>query len=167
MSRLIIELPEKLRASLEREAGRLDISVDSLVEGLIKKFLQKQRVEVEKAGKHPQKERRATFRQKADQQVILYFKTDDGHYGLYKTGDLKNLAPGGALVECAANVSNDNFLRMNEEFELIFQMKDLQQPLYLLCKINRVSQSKTKTVLGVSFIRTDDDNYRTMLKYLD
>ena len=162
------ELPEALYISLEQEAERLDIAVDSLLTGLVKKFLQKQRGLLDEGQPPAAEDRRASPRLKIAQSAILYFKTDNGRYGLYKTGDLKELAQGGALLECDTSVSNEDFFRMGVEFELIFQVSDEQVPLYMPCRICRVIRTKSKTTLGVNFTCSpEDENYKVLMHHLD
>jgi hypothetical protein len=163
MSKILIELPESMITALEREADRLDLSPDSLVEGLIKKFLQKWEVLVEEEQK---KERRHAPREKFIQSAVLYFKTNDDLYGLYRSGDLKNLALDSALVECEADMSNSDLFRAGTEFDLIFQLKEEQQPLRIVCKIRRVTRAVSKIRMGVSFLQQDDETRGILREYL-
>jgi hypothetical protein len=164
MKKISIELPEKLSAALDIEADRLEISMDSLVEGLVKKFLEKQSVSLDEI---PGDDRRSSPRMKIKQPAILYFKTDNGRYGLYKSGDLKDIAQGGVLVECDASVSGGELFRTGSEFELIFQLQDGQQPLRLLCKVCRIMQTESKTKMGVAFTQSDEESHRTLLEFLN
>lgn len=164
MKKVSIELPEQLGRALGSEADRLEMTVDSLVEGLVKKFLQKQKVEMEQS---LDDERRTAPRLKIKQSAILYFKTDNGRYGLYKSGDLKDIAQGGVLVECDTSVSNGDLFRSGAEFELIFQLQEGQPPLRMQCKVCRVMQSENKTRMGVAFANADEDNHKTLLEYLN
>lgn len=164
MKKISIELPEKLSNALDIEADRLELSVDSLIEGLVKKFLEKQSVSF---GDIPGDERRSSPRVKIKQSAILYFKTDNGKYGLYKSGDLKDIAQGGVLVECDASVSSGDLFKSGSEFELIFQIKDGQPPLRMLCKVCRVMQTENKTKLGVAFTQSDEESHKTLIEFLN
>lgn len=164
MKKLTIELPEKLSNALDIEADRLEISIDSLVEGLIKRFLEKQSVSLDEL---PGDERRSSPRYKIKQSAILYFKTDNGKYGLYKSGDLKDIAQGGVLVECDASVSSGDLFKSGSEFELIFQLEEGQAPLRMLCKVCRVMQTESKTKMGVVFTQSDEDTHRTLIEFLN
>lgn len=164
MKKISIELPEKLSNALDIEADRLEISIDSLVEGLVKKFLEKQSVSLDEI---PGDERRSSPRVKIKQSAILYFKTDNGRYGLYKSGDLKDIAQGGVLVECDASVSSGDLFKTGSEFELIFQLQDGQPPLRMLCKVCRVMQTESKTKMGVSFTQSDEESHKTLLEFLN
>lgn len=164
MKKISIELPEKLSNALDVEADRLEISIDSLVEGLIKKFLEKQSVSLDGI---PGDERRSSPRVKIKQSAILYFKTDNGKYGLYKSGDLKDIAQGGVLVECDASVSSGDLFKSGSEFELIFQIQEGQPPLRMLCKVCRVMQSENKTKMGVSFTQSDEESHKTLMEFLN
>lgn len=164
MKKISIELPEKLSNALDVEADRLEISVDSLVEGLVKKFLQKQSVSIDEI---PGDERRSSPRLKIKQSAILYFKTDNGKYGLYKSGDLKDIAQGGVLVECDASVSSGDLFKSGSEFELIFQIQEGQPPLRMLCKVCRVTQSENKTRMGVTFTQSDEESHKTLMEFLN
>lgn len=164
MKKISIELPEKLSNALDIEADRLEITVDSLVEGLIKRFLEKQSVSLDEV---PGDERRSSPRMKIKQSAILYFKTDNGRYGLYKSGDLKDIAQGGVLVECDASVSNGELFKTGSEFELIFQLEDGQPPLRILCMVCRVTKTESKTRMGVSFTQSDEETHKNLLEFLN
>lgn len=164
MKKISIELPEKLSNALDIEADRLEISIDSLVEGLVKKFLEKQSVSLDEI---PGDDRRSSPRMKIKQSAILYFKTDNGKYGLYKSGDLKDIAQGGVMVECDASVSSGELFKSGSEFELIFQLHEGQPPLRMLCKVCRVMQTETKTKMGVAFTQSDDESHKTLLDFLN
>ena len=164
MKKITIELPEKLSNALDMEADRLEISTDSLIEGLIKKFLGKQSVSLDEI---PGDERRSSPRLKIKQSAILYFKTDNGRYGLYKSGDLKDIAQGGVLIECDASIGNVDLFKSGSEFELIFQLQEAQPPLRMLCTVCRVIQNETKTKLGVSFTQSDEESHKSLLDFLN
>lgn len=164
MKKISIELPEKLSNALDVEADRLEISIDSLIEGLVKKFLEKQSVNLDEI---PGDERRSSPRLKIKQSAILYFKTDNGRYGLYKSGDLKDIAQGGVLVECDASVNSGDLFKTGSEFELIFQLQDGHPPLRVQCKVCRVIQSESKTKMGVAFTQSDEESHRTLLEFLN
>jgi hypothetical protein len=164
MSKISIELSENTVTALEREANRLEISLDSLVEGLIRKFLQKQGLMPEEEER--KNERRHSPREKFTQSAVLYFKTNDGLYGLYRSGDLKNLALDSALVECETDVGNSDPFRAGTEFDLIFQLKEEQQPLRIMCKVRRVTRAVSKIRMGVSFLQQDDETRKILLEYL-
>ncbi len=164
MKKITIELPEKLSRALDVEADRMEMTVDSLVEGLVKKFLQKQSVNVDE---QLEDDRRSAPRLKIKQSAILYFKTDNGRYGLYKSGDLKDIAQGGVLVECDNSVSNGDLFKTGSEFELIFQVQEGQPPLRMQCKVCRVTQTESKTRMGVAFSQPDPENHQVLLEYLN
>lgn len=164
MKKISIELPEKLSNAFDVEADRLEISIDSLVEGLIKRFLEKQSISLDEI---PGDERRSSQRVKIKQSAILYFKTDNGKYGLYKSGDLKDIAQGGVQVECDASVSSGDLFKSGSEFELIFQIQDGQPPLRMLCRVCRVVQSENKTKMGVSFTQSDEESHKTLMEFLN
>lgn len=164
MKKITIELPEKLSSALHTEADRLEISLDSLLEGLVKKFLEKQNVYLAEI---PGDDRRSSPRIKIKQSAILYFKTDNGRYGLYKSGDLKDIAQGGVMLECDTGVSGGDLFKAGSEFELIFQIHDGQPPLRMLCKVCRVMQTESKTQMGVAFARSDDESHKTLLEFLN
>lgn len=163
-SRLSIELPEELSSALEREAERLEISLNSLVEGLIKKFLQKQAAALEKA---QAAERRSTQREPLAQSAVLHFEADNGLYGLYRSGDMKNIALDGALLECETNISDRDLFRIGSEFELIFQPGEGLHPLHVWCRVRRATQAKGRMRLGVAFARLDAESRKTLTAYLN
>jgi hypothetical protein len=160
MTKFTLEVSEKLWTALENEAGRMDLAVDSLVEGLVKKFLQKQNAALETT---QDDERRTAPRVKIKQAAILYFETDGGKYGLYKSGDLKDIAAGGVLVECDTSVGNGALFKAGAEFDLIFQLTENQPPLRVQCKVCRVMQNNAKTRLGVAFSNANEETCKMLL----
>lgn len=164
IKKLSIELPEKVANALALEAERLEISTDSLVEGLIKNFLKKLNIDHETA---IVSERRTSPRVQIKESAILYFKTDNGKYGLYKSGDLKDIAPGGVLVECEAGISSKDLFQTGSEFELIFQLQESATPLHMLCKICRVMQNDKKTEIGVAFTQSDEESQKILMNFFE
>lgn len=93
-------------------------------------------------------ERRSSIRKKLSMTAMLYFKTDAGRSAVYRAGGLKDIGPGGLLVECDRNLAHEPAIRRGGQVVLIFQPHNDQPPLHLQCEIRRVDESDEKTLLG-------------------
>lgn len=149
-----VALTPDVYANLKAVALDLGISIDELVLNLAQEFLASEPLgkggtqNGEKSGA----ERRAHPRVKINRSAMLYFKSEDSRYGFYKPAQLRDMAPGGVLVELDAPQQEQRFFIPGNQFELIFQVKDEDEPVHILCQICRVDNtSQEKTKLGVAF----------------
>ncbi len=146
-----IELPENLYGELDKQAKLLEMTPSSIVEGLVRHFLERNTKKVQL----PNEERRQFPRWAVNMPAILYFKTSDGRYGCYKYGDLKDLARGGILVECEAASPAEGMFETGSEFEIIFQLGEGEPPMRIFCQVCRVDTINKKTRVGASFSQAD------------
>jgi hypothetical protein len=166
-----ITLPSDLYAALQKEAEHLALDINMLVAGLVKNFLNKKPGFVMKPAlyKKPDEdnapapaetetettllnEQRRHERRKVDTQAMLVFKAENGLSARYNSAGLKDVAPGGVLLEYSKTSPTHNEIAPGKQLELIIQLYDNEPPLHMQCEICRVAKDKEKTSLGVAFV---------------
>ena len=98
-----------------------------------------------------EQDRRTHSRTKVALSAMLYFKTDNGRSVVYKAGGLRDIGPGGGLLECGQQALSEQEFAPGRQFELIFQLNEAEAPVHVQCEICRVDRLKDKTRLGVAF----------------
>lgn len=156
-----VEISTDLYTRLKYESEKLGVPVNVLVEDLVRKFIQSQE---DQLSEQPFQERRAHARTKINKSAVMFFRTANGRYSIYKSGDVKDIAPGGVLLECGMTSEDEPLFTVGREFELIFQMNDEEPPMHILCHICRIEPGLHSTRLGVSF--SLDNSHRHALKKL-
>ncbi|MDL2313443.1 PilZ domain-containing protein [Desulfovibrio sp. OttesenSCG-928-C14] len=110
-------------------------------------------------------DRRLHQRVKIDLSAMLYLRSGDRRNVVYKSGDVKDIAPGGVLLECGTDVHEEQMFVPGAQFELIFQLHEDEPPMHLQCQIRRVRKESNKTSLGVAFTDPDPDIERMVATF--
>ena len=157
-----LRMSKAIRDALKAAAKRESRSIASLLDRIIKDYLEKNGFMSDSSAI---KEQRWFTRKVIFEPANIFFKTESEIQK--KTIVILNISLGGVLIGYPKTSEIDLSLKDKPNFELCFEPSDQSKQLCFDCEVNRQVDSDYAVQVGAHFVNTQEEDLQSLKAYLN
>ncbi len=150
-----------VRGKLDQIAREKDVSLSSLVEGVVLEFIDKRKRGASKG------EEKREFPRKPDGIPVIVQMHLDSKESHYHTGTIMDISFGGVRISLPRQEKIEmKFINDAPELEILFKLPDGPHTATFICKPCRIAPSEKDIQVGARFTAADLSSQQALHKYI-